>query len=317
MRVVVIGGSGHIGTYLIPRLIEVGHEVIELSRGRRKPYFPNPAWKDVHKIQVDRETEEAAGTFGRFVNKLNPDIVIDLICFNIKSASQLVETLKGHIMHFLSCGTISVYGRSIEVPSTEDQAKYPLDEYGVQKAEIEEYLLEEARANNFPATILHPGHIVGPGWIPINPAGNLNPDFFGKLARGEEIMLPNIGMETLHHVHAGDLAQIFMLAMDNWANSMGENFNAVSPKALTLRGYAEKVASWFGKTAKISYLPWEDWYKSVPEEEANLTWEHIARSPNCSIEKAKRLLGYQPHYSSLQALHESVNWLVEHGVIKL
>ena len=317
MRVVVIGGSGHVGTYLIPRLVEAGHEVIELSRGIREPYFPNPAWKYVSKIRVDREKEEVTGNFGQFVNKLNPDVVIDMICFNIKSATQLVEALKGNIRHFLSCGTIWVYGHSTEVPATEDQAKCPFGEYGIQKAEIEDYLLEEARINNFPATILRPGHIVGPGWIPVNPAGNLDPDVFSKLARGEEITLPNIGMETLHHVHAEDVAQIFTLAINNWKNSIGENFNAVSPKALTLRGYAEKVSSWFGKTAKISYLPWEDWCKSVPEEEAGLTWDHIAHSPNCSIEKAKHLLGYQPHYTSLQALQESVNWLVEHGTIKL
>ena len=317
MRVVVIGGSGHVGTYLIPRMVEAGHEVIELSRGSREPYLPNPAWKYVSKIRVDREKEEVTGNFGQFVNKLNPDVVIDMICFNIKSATQLVEALKGNIRHFLSCGTIWVYGHSTEVPATEDQAKCPFGEYGIQKAEIEDYLLEEARINNFPATILRPGHIVGPGWIPVNPAGNLDPDVFSKLARGEEITLPNIGMETLHHVHAEDVAQIFTLAINNWKNSIGENFNAVSPKALTLRGYAEKVSSWFGKTAKISYLPWEDWCKSVPEEEAGLTWDHIAHSPNCSIEKAKHLLGYQPHYTSLQALQESVNWLVEHGTIKL
>ena len=81
--------------------------------------------------------------------------------------------------------------------------------------------------------------------------------------------------------------------------------------------YTEKVSSWFGKTAKINYLPWEDWCKSVSEEESIMTWDHIAHSPNCSIEKARSLLGYQPHYSSLQALQESVSWLVERGIIKL
>lgn len=317
MRIVVIGGSGHIGTYLIPRLIEAGHEVLELSRGNRKPYIPNTAWNSVRKIRVDREKEEAVGTFGQFVSKLKPEIVIDMICFTIKSANQLVEALKGQIMHFLFCSTIWVYGHSVEVPATEDQPKCPFDEYGIQKAEIEDYLLREARVNNFPATILRPGHIVGPGWIPINPAGNLNPDIFIKLAKGEEITLPNIGMETLHHVHAEDVSQIFVLSIDNWKNSIGETFNTVSPKALTLRGYAEKVSFWFGKTAKINYLSWDKWCKTVSREESNITWGHIARSSNCSIEKARHLLGYQPHYSSLNAIQESINWLIDNGGIKL
>jgi len=47
MRVIVIGGSGHIGTYLTPRLVEEGHTVICVSRSQRKPYLPHTAWQDV------------------------------------------------------------------------------------------------------------------------------------------------------------------------------------------------------------------------------------------------------------------------------
>jgi nucleoside-diphosphate-sugar epimerase len=317
MRVVVIGGSGHVGTYMVPMLVETGYEVIELSRGKSNPYLPNSAWNHVKRIQIDRMFEDRAGTFGKFVKNLNPDIVIDMICFNVESAKQLVSELRGRVRHFLSCGTIWVYGHSIEVPATEDQEKCPFGEYGIGKFEIEDYLLKEARINNFPATVLRPGHLVGPGWVPLNPAANFNPEVYGILARGEELKLPNIGMETIHHVHAQDVARLFMLAIENWSNSVGESFNAVSDKALTLRGYAEKMASWFGKTANITYLPWKEWKNTASKEDADSTWEHISHSPNLSIEKAKRLLGYKPHYSSLNALYEAVNWLVEHEVIKL
>ena len=50
-----------------------------------------------------------------------------------------------------------------------------------------------------------PGHIVGPGWTPINPAGNLNLGVFEALAAGREIQLPDLGLATLHHVHAPGL----------------------------------------------------------------------------------------------------------------
>jgi uncharacterized protein YbjT (DUF2867 family) len=36
-RVVVIGATGHIGSYLVPRLVPAGHEVIAMSRGTRGP----------------------------------------------------------------------------------------------------------------------------------------------------------------------------------------------------------------------------------------------------------------------------------------
>jgi nucleoside-diphosphate-sugar epimerase len=225
--------------------------------------------------------------------------------------------LRGHIQHFLHCGTIWTHGPSTEVPTTEATPRKPFGEYGIQKAAIEADLLNEARRNHFPATVLHPGHIVGPGWNPLNPAGHFNPKVFETLSSGKELALPNFGLETVHHVHADDVAQSFIKAMLNWSNAVGESFHVVSPAALTLRGYAEKMSAWFGREAKLKFLPWETWKTTVTQEEARATWDHIAHSPNCSIEKARRLLGYEPRYTSLQAVEESVSWLIKTGVIKV
>jgi nucleoside-diphosphate-sugar epimerase len=317
MRVVIIGGAGHVGTYLVPRLVKAGHLVINITRGQREPYQPHTAWMSVQQVIADRVAEDHAGTFGQRVRDLRPDVVIDMICFTEASARQLVEALKGEVQHFLHCGTIWVHGPTISAPLTEEQPRRPFGEYGVQKAAIEAYLLNESRRNSFPATILHPGHIVGPGWLPINPAGHLNPQVFVTLARGEELALPNFGMETLHHVHADDVAQGFMQAIANRSVAIGESFHVVSPAALTLRGYAEAVAAWLGRSAQLRFLPWENWKKTVSTEEAEATWDHITHSPCCSIAKAERLLNYRPRYSSLQAIYEALDWMIQHRVIQL
>lgn len=315
MRVVVIGGSGHIGTYLIPMLVEKGHQVINISRGQSQPYLANSAWEKIQSIEADREKEDEAGTFGQRVRDLQPDIVIDLICFTLASAQHIVEALRGHVKHFLHCGTIWIYGHSTLVPATENQPRHPFGEYGIQKAAIEAYLLNEARQNKFPVTILHPGHIVGPGYAPLNPAGHFNPAVFSQLARGETLALPNFGMETIHHVHAADVAQAFFNAMHEGSALMGETFHVVSPAALTLRGYAEAVSRWFGHEPKLEFLPWEAWRKTVSEKESQATWDHIAHSPNASIHKAQRMINYQPRYGSLDAVYESVNWLIDRGLV--
>lgn len=315
MRVVMIGASGHVGTYLVPRLVEAGHEVIAVSRGQRSPYQQHAAWERVEQIVADRVAEDAAGTFGQRIRDLQPDVVIDMICFTKTSAQQLVEALRGQVQHFLHCGTIWVHGPSAQVPTTEEQPRAPFGEYGENKAEIEAYLLAEARRNGFPATILHPGHIVGPGWAPVNPAGHFTPSVFATLARGEELLLPNFGLETVHHVHADDIAHAFMQAMANRSVAIGESFHIVSPAALTLRGYAEAVAGWFGKSANLSFVGWDGWKETVSAQEAELTYEHIMHSPNCSIAKAQRLINYQPRYTSLQAIREALDWLIANGKV--
>jgi len=261
-------------------------------------------------VVIDRDQAESKGDFGEQIRAFEPEAVIDMICFKPESAEIMVSALRGQVQHFLHCGTIWVHGPSEQVPTDESQPRKPFGEYGIDKAAIEAYLLAEARQNGFPATILHPGHIVGPGWIPLNPAGHFNPEVFRVLARGDTLVLPNIGMETVHHVHADDVAQGFVQALDNWSNAVGESFHLVSPKALTLRGYAEAMAKWFGREPNLQYSSWDEWQKSVSLEDAAATWDHIAHSPNCSIGKAQRLLGYQPRYSSLQAVQGAVDWLI-------
>jgi nucleoside-diphosphate-sugar epimerase len=103
----------------------------------------------------------------------------------------------------------------------------------------------------------------------------------------------------------------------NWSSSVGESFHVVSPAALTLYGYAQGVAGWFGGEAQLKFLPWEEWKQTVTEKEAEITWGHIARSPNCSIEKAKRLIGYQPRYRSLEAVREAVMHMVAEGLLDI
>jgi nucleoside-diphosphate-sugar epimerase len=72
---------------------------------------------------------------------------------------------------------------------------------------------------------------------------------------------------------------------------------------------------WFGHEPSIDFLPYAEWAKGETQEDAAATLEHIARSPNCSMEKAKALLGFHPRYSSLEAVQESVRWLIDNGKI--
>ena len=107
-----------------------------------------------------------------------------------------------------------------------------------------------------------------------------------------------------------------MAALASRSTAVGESFHVVSAAALSLRGYAEAVATWFGQPANLRYLPLEQWRDTVTPEEAQATWDHIAHSPNCSIAKAQRLLDYQPRYTSLQGVFEALEWLIGQGAVE-
>ena len=281
-RVVVIGATGHVGTYLVPRLVRAGLEVVAISRGEREPYAAAPEWSAVERVQADREAEDTAGTFGARIAALGADAVIDMIC-----------------------GTIWVHGPAARVPITEDEPRTAFGEYGVGKAATEALLLRETLAGGVPAAILHPGHIVGPGWPVITPAGNLDQDVWRRLAMGEPVALPDLGLGVLHHVHADDVAQAFERALTRPA-AIGSSFHIVAAQAMTLRGLAYGAAAWWGREPVLEYVGWDEYERRVGQEHASVTREHVARSIAADISRARAVLDYAPRYTALEALHEAV-----------
>jgi nucleoside-diphosphate-sugar epimerase len=311
-RVVVIGATGHIGTYLVPRLVDRGHEVIAVSRGTRGPYHASPQWDAVTRVTADREAEDTDGTFGDRIAALRPDAVIDLICFTRVSAERLVEALRPSHPLLVHCGTIWVHGPALRVPVTEDEPRTAYGQYGTGKAEIEALLHEETRSGGVPAVVLHPGHISGPGWPAITPAGNLDPATWTALATGQPLPLPDHGLGVLHHVHADDVAQGFELALSRPA-AAGASFHVTAAQAMTQRGLAAGVARWFGREPVLDFVSWEEFTRRAGPEQAEVTREHAGRSITASIARAREVLGYAPRYSSLAALHEALYWLAANG----
>lgn len=116
----------------------------------------------------------------------------------------------------------------------------------------------------------------------------------------------------MRHVHADDVAQAFERAIEHGETAAGEDFNIVAPTALSVRGYADIAASWFGQTATLETVIWDEFRRSTTPEYAKSSWGHLFRSHCFTIEKAKSLLEYAPRYEPEQAVLESVRWLIEH-----
>jgi nucleoside-diphosphate-sugar epimerase len=323
MKIVVIGGSGHIGSFLVPRLVRAGHEVINISRGSRPPYADVPEWQQVRQITADREQEEREGIFGDRIAELGADVVVDLICFTPDSATALVESLRGEVGHLLHCGSIWRYGVSLKLPISEDSqaaepsAAEPSDDYGIRKRDIARMLKEETASGGLATTSIHPGHIVGPGWHPVGPLGNFDPSVWQKIAAGQPLQVPGSGTELMHHVHADDVAQTFERAILNRDAAAGEDFNIVAPSALTVRGYVRIAASWFGQEPRMETVSWEEFRQTNTRESADTSWAHLNRNHCMSIHKAVSLIGYAPAYEPEQAVRESVQWLLDNGQLQV
>ena len=317
MRIVMIGGTGHVGSFLVPRLVRAGHEVVNISRGNRRPYIEDAAWGSVQQVTVDRDADEAKGMFAHRVRDLEADVVIDMLCFTTASARALVDGLRGYVDHLVHCGSIWRHGISHTVPMTEDDPSEPFGEYGMQKAAIAALLRAETEAGGLVTTSLHPGHISGPGWPVITPLGNLDPTVWHRLSAGAELVIPGLGTDLMHHVHADDVAQAFALAVEHRQEAAGQAFSVTAASALNVRGFATIAAGWFGREASLRSVSWEEFRAGTTEEHADASWQHLSRSQCMSIDKARRLLGYEPRYEPEDAAREAVAWLIEHGELEV
>lgn len=194
-----------------------------VTRGDSKPYEDHPAWRKAKHLFMDRGRDP---DFEKKIAQINPDIAIDLIGFQLEDTRKMVEALKetdcSHFLYYSSCWT---HGMGEILPADPDSlTKEPICDYGREKFRTELYLKEEYRKNGFPSTVIMPGQILGPGYTIISPwaIATLRPA--QMIADGEEIKLPNSGMETLHHVHGEDVAQLFMKAVKHRNQALGEIF---------------------------------------------------------------------------------------------
>ncbi|TLD79358.1 NAD-dependent epimerase/dehydratase family protein [Helicobacter sp. MIT 11-5569] len=313
-KVVVIGGSGHIGTFLIPALVEAGFSVANISRGKSKPYNENPAWQKVEQITLDRNAPD----FLEHLESLKPDIIVDLINFTLKDTKDLVAKFQDKISHYLFCSSVWAQGRAEILPlNPASTTKTPLDEYGEQKF-LSEMYLQESFQNGFPMTIIAPGQISGEGFKIINPWGNTDTSVFEKIAKGEKIFLPNFGMETLHHVHNEDVAQVFFKAIAHREKALGQSFYAVGEQSITLYGYAKYMYEFFNQTPQIDFLSWKEWCDYINNQEyTEHSYYHLVRSGAYNIQKEKELLGYAPKYSITQTIDAAVKSYIQRGIIKV
>lgn len=316
MEIIVIGGCGHIGSYLVPKLVKAGHAVTVISRGNSQPYVKDAAWKRVKHVHLDRSADE---DFADKIAAMNADVVVDLINFTLKDTVEITEALQGtSLSHYLFCSSIWAHGRAETLPVDPNAVKEPLDEYGRSKYESEKYLKKKYLTEGFPATIIMPGQISGPHWTIINPLGNQDTAVFQTIADGGKIYLPNFGMETVHHVHADDVARLFLDAITHRNQALGESFHAVAEDSLTLYGYAKAMYRFFNQEPNIEFLSWEKWCAYVGNEDhIDKTYYHIARSGKFSIENAKKLLDYAPKYATMEVIEDSINGYIERKVITI
>ncbi|GEM_PF-6204337 len=311
MKILLIGGTGHIASYLIKDLIKFGAEVTAVSRGSTVPYENQKLFSKVRLHTLDREKAENGHAWEIFMASQKWDIVVDFIAFEPRSAEISYKTLRNHVKHYIFISTCWMYGETGRLPAVEDISRMnPGIPYAKKKLAIYRYFMGKFQKDKFPVTTINPTQITGPGKTCINPLGNHDMVFFEEMASVKRVVIPVSTAPFVQHVHPKDIAQLIFLCIQHPQKSIGQMFNASSPYAMDYLTYAHWVAQFVGNPKlKICAEPYEEYLEKNGKDDSIL--QHM-KFPSCvSIEKAKYVLGYKPEFTAEQAVASCLEWHVK------
>jgi nucleoside-diphosphate-sugar epimerase len=296
MKILLIGGTGFISSWIVKKLLERDHEVTVATRGRTVPHGYEAA--KVKFAVVDRSSRES---LSRGIGRATFDAVIDMVAYRPEESKAAIEALKGKSGRFVHCSTISVYMVSYEVqcPITEDQDKgrvmeyFPRNpfgmDYGLKKRECESVLWDAHDENTFPVTMLRPTFVCGPQ----DPAKR---DFFWieRILDGGPLLVPGGGSHPFQSVYVEDVAAAFVKALDVPA-SVGESYNIVSEEIFSLNDYLGALSNLLGKRPELIHVD-QDVFDALPfstSDAGDVFPFNVRRTSVFSVEKAKRDLGFR------------------------
>ena len=307
MRALVLGGSQFVGLHTVRELVERGHDVTVLNRGKTQTNLP----KNVSHLAADRRD---MATMRNALSGKEWDAVFDVSGFIMvamgSNMQDLIELLDGRVGAYIYTSSIMAYAPSGIFPWKENfpSVNEGPDTYGGFKRASEEQLLQQHQRTGFPASIVRPAAIYGPD----NNIYDMEMAYFLRLLRGLPIILPHDGLVAGSYGHVNDLCRV-MVDMASHPNAPGEVFN-ITAEALTANEYVARLSNIVKKPADVIYMPSK--YVGTLEKPA---YNHLFGSFHhavLSIEKAKERLGFQPQYDFQAGHTQTYEWFMNNQLDK-
>jgi nucleoside-diphosphate-sugar epimerase len=207
----------------------------------------------------------------------------------------------GKLKRWVQISSLGVYPARHHYGTDESVAPSPtgLDGYTRTKAEAEGLLNHHIKEHKFPAVILRPGLIYGPG------DRHALPRFIERIQTGKMKFLGK-GDRVLNNTYVGNLVDAVMLAMEN-PDVVGETFNIRDERLVTREEFVNTIADYLGKPhprhvpewlARTLVKPIEGIARARGAEKPPLLTaaqiKFMTLNLDYSIGKAKRVLGYRP-----------------------
>jgi len=308
MKVLVIGGTRFIGPHVVRKLREAGHQVLALNRGKSATPLP----PDVPRITCDKNDRDR---FRAALLDAAPDAVIDT-CLQAADLEVACEALAGRIRQFIHTGSTGVYTPMRRIPAREEDAIRIVPGITFEdKWAQDQVLLRWREDRGFPATIIRPTNVFGPGAVPLDLWGSRTPAFFQRVADGRPVTLPNDGRALIQPVDVEDLASAYVLVLAA-GKGIGQVYNISRWQALTHTEYLGVIVDLLRSRSPVEYLPMEELIRLHPDAVNAAALRFHCEHMFADIGKAHRELGYDPQVTVEEGMRRSLRWMVKEGHLR-
>lgn len=308
-KILITGGAGFIGSYVCRRLLDMGHEVVVFDafvqyisplKSILKEYTELRFQGIADQIDFRRGDTRDKAHLRRVIMDTRPDRILHLAALPIADLSNrhseeaLTSILEGAVNvlevlrdvdfvdRFVYISSSMIYGDFEVIPAPEDHPKRPKDIYGGTKYAGEVMTETYSRRYEIPYSIIRPSAVYGP--YDVN--RRVSQIFVENALLGKPITLFGGGIQTLDFTYVEDVTEGMIKVMFH-ENAEGEAFNITYGRGYTLRELADILLT------------------QCPDLEVKVVEEEDVFRPKrgaLSIEKAKKMVGYDPQISLEEGL---------------
>lgn len=288
-KILVTGGTGFLGSYVIEDLISKGITPTVLTR-KLKPRSSDKSKENVNFVEIDLLDFSLVESF---IKKFQPDRIIHLAGntfptieqpailekFNFEATANLIDAADSiKVKKFILTGTADEYGFQ-NCPQVETMTAMPVSEYAVSKNKAVNYALSAFRTSGFPVVILRPFTVYGIG----QPAKMFVSQAVECAVKGKPFEMSK-GVQKRDLLFVTDFANaiIKFLTADDIE---GETFNVGSGQSTALKTIAEKIWEIAGADERLLKIG------------ARLTNENELHNTQADISKISRSLKWKPKVS--------------------
>lgn len=305
MKVLVTGGAGFIGRWVVKRLLSSGYDVLaydNLSSGSLKninEFLNNKRFKfvegdilDVKKMKKVFEDVDICIHLAAQINVQksieNPE---ETFRVNVIGTHNVLEECRRRDAKLVLVGTCLVYDTTQGKPISENHPVKPASPYASSKLAGEEIALSYFRAYRLPVVITRPFNTYGP-FQRSNAEGGVVSIFIKRKLEKKPLLVFGDGKQTRDLLYVEDCADFIIRAMES-RGAVGEIINAGTGRDVSINELALMIC---GNPKMIKHV-------KHPHPQAEI------RKLVCDFSKARKLLGWMPTTSLEEGIKKTEQWL--------